>query len=433
MLTTRDPVSPEEKRLAIDQALTSQTLARSEKLRQLLLYICEMELAGRSNEISEYSIAVGALGRSELYSSTEDSSVRNRVFALRKKLDELYGKELREAPVRIELSKGNYCPRFVKSDGTVPLPNPVDSVVVQTFPHPLSLQRRNSFLPGFLAGAVLAGVAALTVYFLQMSAAGPDPVLREAWGPLFDAAANVAVVFTVSPGLSVRPYEKMPTGFSEFRVTETPEYLYPWYKTRHPVPHGTKLFMIPSHSQPSMGSFLGATAAVRLLTKSGASFEVMPETLLPFGATRNRNLILFGTAENSDSMRRLLAKAPFEIRFDEKTGDYIVAERDGARRVFSSKRDANGKLVEAYGLLTVLPSEGSDGRRRTVLISGTYSAAVSAATDFFCSPAKMREFQEILVRDGQRSFPVAYQLVIQATTDHVLPLGSRYATHRTLP
>src|ERR1700724_1929611 len=106
VLTTQDQLSASEKRRALDRALQSHTLARSEQLRNILRYICEREIAGRSAEICEYAIAVEGLGRPAAYSSGEDSSVRNRVFALRKKLDELYQVELPDADVRIELAKG---------------------------------------------------------------------------------------------------------------------------------------------------------------------------------------------------------------------------------------------------------------------------------------------------------------------------------------
>jgi hypothetical protein len=132
-------------------------------------------------------------------------------------------------------------------------------------------------------------------------------------------------------------------------------------------------------------------------------------------------------------MRRLLSKTPFEVVYDQEVNDYVVAERDGARRRFASRRDSSGTLIEAYGLLTLLPSEGSDGLRRSVIISGTYSASFSAAMDFFCSPVKMAEFREILRRDGKHGFPQAYQLVIKTSTDHTLPLDYRYQAHRTMP
>src|SRR5260370_40234843 len=72
-----------------------------------------MEIEGRGEQITEYRIAVEALGRSQDYTPTEDSAVRNRAHALRVKLAELYTKELPDAPIRIDFFKGSYRPHFV--------------------------------------------------------------------------------------------------------------------------------------------------------------------------------------------------------------------------------------------------------------------------------------------------------------------------------
>ena len=53
----------ELKRSCLAALLESETLARSDQLRNFLSYIGEMAIAGRSREVTEYLIAVKALGR----------------------------------------------------------------------------------------------------------------------------------------------------------------------------------------------------------------------------------------------------------------------------------------------------------------------------------------------------------------------------------
>ena len=64
MLTTTSPatISPEQKRQALEQTLQGQTFSRADQLKRILRYVCEMEIAGRADEIKEYSIATEALG-----------------------------------------------------------------------------------------------------------------------------------------------------------------------------------------------------------------------------------------------------------------------------------------------------------------------------------------------------------------------------------
>jgi hypothetical protein len=104
-----------DKREALEQVLQSETFVRASQVRNFLRYICEMELAGRAAALHEYLIAVEAMGLPSTYSTDDDSSVRRRAYALRQKLDRVYAHELAEAKVRIEVPKGSYVPKFVRS------------------------------------------------------------------------------------------------------------------------------------------------------------------------------------------------------------------------------------------------------------------------------------------------------------------------------
>jgi hypothetical protein len=114
-MNTAQSVRDVDKRAALEQVLQSATFVRANQVRNFLRYICEMEFAGRASALHEYLIAVEALGQSEEYSTEDNSSVRRRAYALRRKLDEVYAKELTNATVRIDVPKGSYVPRFLVS------------------------------------------------------------------------------------------------------------------------------------------------------------------------------------------------------------------------------------------------------------------------------------------------------------------------------
>ena len=101
-------------------------------------------------------------------------------------------------------------------------------------------------------------------------------------------------------------------------------------------------------------------------------------------------------------------------------------ESTGQKRIFAARRNAQNQLIEAYGLLTVVPSEGSDGQQRTIAVVGTYTAGIQAAMDFFTSPRSLAEFKQAL---HGAPFPKAYQVIVKTTIEQMLPLTHRYATH----
>jgi hypothetical protein len=93
--------------------LTSGALGRSGNLTRVLRYVCEEYFQGRADQIKEYTIAVGALGRRTEFDPQTDTIVRVTVHALRKRLMEIYQNEGAGRAVRLILPPGHYAPSFV--------------------------------------------------------------------------------------------------------------------------------------------------------------------------------------------------------------------------------------------------------------------------------------------------------------------------------
>src|SRR4030095_7677226 len=66
-LETGQSLTSEQKRSALESVLHSQTFARSDQLRSFLKYVCETEMAGRGQALTEYLIGIEALGRPSSY------------------------------------------------------------------------------------------------------------------------------------------------------------------------------------------------------------------------------------------------------------------------------------------------------------------------------------------------------------------------------
>src|ERR1039457_959341 len=136
MVTSEPPVSENEKREALESVLNSTTFARSAQLRAFLRHICEMEMAGRTAQLNEYEIAVEVLGRRKDIDLTDDSSVRNRAYELRQRLEKYYATEQPRAAVRIEIPRGGYAPAFVRHAAEVPALVTPEVVVGRARPPP---------------------------------------------------------------------------------------------------------------------------------------------------------------------------------------------------------------------------------------------------------------------------------------------------------
>jgi hypothetical protein len=416
--------SAREKQQALEAVLGSETFAHSVQLRSFLRYVCEMEIAGRAGEISEYVIGVGALGRPEGYSLTEDASVRKRAYELRHKLEKFYSAESPSAPIRIEIPKGSYVPRFL-GRGTE-----VVEQALELAPEPIRVVRTAGF--PWLRIALLM-VACITVGVVADRVAGPamsgrssvDPILAEAWGPMAQPGADVVICIATNLHLLVRPHSQPET---------TPVYpafpeLYPLFRQHRPLAEGTPLQMQVADSSVTFGEVWAANLTGSTLKSFRAEYQMVPERVAPYPALRNRNAVVIGVPMDSDAVSTLLARTPYTIEYDASAGDQAVRDRRkpaGAPPAFATEA---GRPSYAYGLVTVLPSEGSAAGRRCIVFSGIGSVGAHGAAEFFSSPEHLRDFKATLKKLGDSRFPSAYQVVVKCKQSQNLLISSEYAAH----
>lgn len=99
--------------------LASDVFRRSPKLSRLLKYLCDMQLDGLAGEITEYSIALDALGRDAQFDPQQDAVVRVDTHHLRKRLREYYTTGAgADHQFQIVIPNGQYFPQFVPRRGT---------------------------------------------------------------------------------------------------------------------------------------------------------------------------------------------------------------------------------------------------------------------------------------------------------------------------
>ena len=89
-----------------DRIIASGILGRSKHYTELLEYLAQCSLSGKSPK--EIELAVDVLNRGVDFDVSSDSRVRVYIHQLRKKLDSFYQSYEHEAPYRIVIPKGQY-------------------------------------------------------------------------------------------------------------------------------------------------------------------------------------------------------------------------------------------------------------------------------------------------------------------------------------
>ncbi len=257
-------LSPEEKKRALESVLHSRTFTRSEQLRAFLRYVCGMEMAGRGGEISEYRIAVEALGRPQNYTTAEDSAVRSRAYALRGKLEEFYTHEMPDAPVRIEMIKGSYRPSFAARTPEMPAsPTPLQIPAAPSIPPaaeppmPTRSPASRKWVLGLLAAACLAAAFAAGIWTRGI-ATRPDRIVAEAWGPLLQADGNVLLSVASHNHMQVRARTRQPDP-AESSV-EAPAQVNDWYRKYFQLRSDQKLYLMFVDTSTRFGDAIGEFA-----------------------------------------------------------------------------------------------------------------------------------------------------------------------------
>jgi hypothetical protein len=408
--------NPESARTALEEILASETFARSEQLRSFLRYVCERTLAGHGREINEYGVAVEGLGKGPGFAPSEDSSVRRSAYELRQKLQKYYELERPDAPLRIELPKGSYTPKFL-----------------ETIPKPVAAPARSRVV-WILATALAVSVAisiALGVLLLTRRVPAPDPVVRAAWRALAPAGEQVLISVGTPFHLVLRPYMNVVAeGLPKYPA---PQELYPLFRQHRPLDPGVQLFMHPVDNSTQMGHAQAIAIASTTLSLMGRKYQILPERSTSVPALRGRGVILIADPQTSNVAAQKLAETPLTLDYDPAAEDLVVRERAGGHTVWAGTRGSDNRYTQVYGLISMLPGEGGAADPHRILIfSGITSVGSHGAAEFFARADGLNAFLARLNAEGYSTFPSAYQIVVRCKSSDTLLLSTEYVAHRVL-
>jgi adenylate cyclase len=106
------PAEIAKARGCLDRILASSCFVQSDRQQRFLRFIVTETLAGRTDRLKGYSIAIEVFDRDASFDPAVDAIVRVEAARLRAKLREYYDREGRADPVRFELPKGAYAIRL---------------------------------------------------------------------------------------------------------------------------------------------------------------------------------------------------------------------------------------------------------------------------------------------------------------------------------
>jgi hypothetical protein len=394
----------DSRRELVGRVVASSPFSKTERLSSLLLYVCDVALNGRADELSEQNVGEAVFGRSRDYDSANDGIVRAQASRLRQRLDLYFDGEGAEEPIRIVIPRGGYIPFFeprLTKEAVVPTSTPLpiaDSVVSLGDPPQVERRRSGSVVVAWSLVVVLAiAVLALSLKDTgalkkaQSSHAAGHPF----WSQMFAADQRTTIVLADSNLVVWQGLMKRDIGLAEYLSGD--------YRTTIPT---TATSLQKEALQVARGRYTSMIdvemiqyfSQISQLEKS--KLDVRYTRDLRPNDLKQGNIILSGAPEANPWVQLFEHDMNFVFSYDRAHDKTSVLNRmpEGSepRRWDSIRTD---KLHHVYGVVAYLPNLSGSGN--VLILEGTTIAGTECALDFVSDDSQLLPFLKQLRRaDG---------------------------------
>jgi len=389
----------------LSQISDSRLFKTAPMMRSLLLYLWQH----RTEPVSEYAIAVEALGRRPDFDPKEDATVRVQLARLRARLKDFYEERGESFPLHVSVPVGGHQLACVYK--------PVAPIPVSVSRKPDGNQRPMFFV---FAGAVLALILLCLSLFienrkLKATASIVPPTLPVFWQSFLGGGkpTNVVVPTPVyfdwmEQNLSVRDLR-----VSEFEDWSRSPYLLEFARRWGP-PVLDQKYVVIQH-------MLAAVKLMQYLERRGIATQLVVSQRLDVDSYRDQNIVLIGGPRTTGRFQAFLAKQHFEIVATNPTEIRNLDPEPGEPEVY---RDvvASNKHLTFPGIVALLP-RSPEGAGSLFLI-GSYPAAL---VSMLLSAEGLNSLND---RWRQRGRPESWEMVVQAEMDGDTVLSVRPVAFR---
>jgi hypothetical protein len=370
--------------------VASRCFHKSTFLINFLLYVCDRQLSGRTDEISEHQIGIQALGRPASYNPGEDNIVRNYARLLRKRLEEYFETEGSHETLRLQIPRGRYLPVFYDSAAPSAASPPNVAPIAPPNTGPIipdaslvsgTARSRQRILIGFLLAVLV--VAALTGTIVMHSAHPSVSLANRFWGTVFGNARPTLIV-PADSGLGIlQNLDRHPIHLSDY---VSGAYL------SHPEP-------VPGLDRRNLNDLttqrytsvvdLGITASLMRLPELNtdrASIRYARD--LRMEDLKHSNAILLGSSHTNPWVELFQQSMNFTLEYKAEVDESVVINRHPLATEQSwYKNEWAEESRRTYAVLAMVPSLDGDGV--TILVEGLNMAGTQAAGDFLLSDTAM--------------------------------------------
>lgn len=411
----------------------SETFRRSNRLRGMLLYLCNRAFSGHPEELTEQQIGVAVFGRPVAYDSANDNVVRVAARQLRIKLQEYYSTEGRSDEEMLVIPRGTYVPEVVARGQGAALKDhgaKTDETLAGRTPPP---PRRDPWrwIAATASLAALAAIgAAIWSYRERRDLKLEQQPVR--------ANENLVKALTLIPGQRTLAIVGDPNLAAFRKRTGTEVNLESYLEGRTPGSAGGKdLREGEKHEWSRLRSMPQVdTAAVAALARifqanpaDSALIAVQHASEVRGPDFRAANVILIGDPIANPWMDLVLPALNFQIFYDSVKKVVAIRNREPKAEEpaqFSGAESAGRGLGFAH--VAARPNVSRGGM--VLLLAGTTAGAVMAAVDFACNREAVPRLNSLLGIDNFQQTE-GFELVLRVDSLAGISREVQIVAHRT--
>jgi hypothetical protein len=455
----------------------SRSLGKSPRLAEFLRYVCDRQIRGKDDEITEQQIGVKVFGRTEGYNSNDDNIVRSYARMLRKRLEDYFRKEGCGEPLILSIPRGGYIPVFARRDQvpatfepdfhpvsdavheaaipaltTLSIPTPAAPFAANDHPETPILEtaappiRPRQNWPLSVVAILLATVAAFCGYFAGQTRnpwppfqAHPARVSHQFWSTLFDQHRDTFVV-PADGGLV------MMQSFTRAKVN-LPDYVTGIYHSPEDIGRAMQGFVtVNPDDQKKLTNKVAVLASRRytsivdlgISSRISQLREVVPERLvvrfardLHIDDLHAANAILIGSNDANPWVALFEPQLNFQFTPGlEYGGSGAIVNTHPLPNEATFFRSITGDPANrTYGLIAYVPNLENNGH--VLLIEGVNMAGTQAAGDFLFSPEQMQPMLD-RARDSQGNLE-PFEILLETSSIGSAASRSRVLSERVHP
>jgi hypothetical protein len=414
----------------VERIVVSATFIKSPRLCSILLFVCELSLLGRDDEISELNIGATVFGRAHNYDPSIDGIVRSHASRLRHRLEQYFNEEGAAETLRLSIPKGGYVPLFEQKRLTWPteaaeLASPLTSA---TLDGPASSEAQLNRRLLWLLSVALVVACACIFYLLAASRShtenAQDAMASHPFWRHFFSASRPTLVVCSDTGLTI--LDNL-TGHN----ISLADYLNGDYRAHiTPLPGiSTETAQIlTAHRYTSIVDTEIVSKLYRLAGESAKGLQVRYSRDLRPNDLKRSAVILLGTQEGTPWIELFQDRLNFHVQHNHQWGSFSVTNRSPRNGEFARYDCVSSDPAhKVYGLVAFLPDLTDFGP--VLILEGTSMAGTESAADFVFDDARFLPFLHKVQRPNG-SLPY-FELLIQSSNMNGNASNSEVVGYRT--